>query len=141
MNTLEEVIQKVTGLSHDEKVVLGRNCLTNINEALIYVGIDEETRLSFILAVIGVAISSDRSAAFEEYALFCSIFGEIVKYETFYDLTNGGASEEVVAKIDSLVDSLPTPIKYDCCTLALLFMGADGEVDEKEKAVFERLLA
>ena len=140
-NALDELIEYVKGLPHDEKVVVGRTCLARIETALIAAGIDEDTRLAFALAVIGVAVSSDRTTSFEEYALFCSIFGEIVKYEVFYDLTNGGSTKEVIAKIDGIVDKLPAEIKRDCCTLALLFMTADGVVTDREREVFEQLLA
>ena len=141
MNTLDDLIEYVKNLPHDEKVIVGRTCLSHIENAMIAADIDEETRLAFVLAVIGVAVSSDRTTSFEEYALFCSIFGEIIKYETFYDLTNGGSTKEVIAKIDGIVDRLPAEIKRDCCTLALLFMTADGVVTGREREVFEQLLA
>jgi len=141
MNELDEIIESVKNLSYDEQVLLGRRCLANIEGALEYLGIDHEGRINFVLSVIGVAVSSDRKASFEEYALFCGVIGQIIKYEDFYDLTNGGSKKEVVDKLDEIVDKLPLGVKRDCCTIVLLFLTVDGDVTEREKEALAQLIA
>lgn len=141
MDALQRLIDRTSHLSYDEKVVAGRRCVGNINYALSELGLDDDTRFAFILSVIGVAVSGDRTTSFQEYALCCGIFGELMAYEAFYDLTNGGASAEVVRKIDAIVDNFTSETKHDCCELALLFLSADGDVTHAEKDLFSRLLA
>jgi len=138
--TLAELYSSVEGMDFETRVDFARKNFGVLYAELLNEGLDMEGAIGLVNALIAVGVSADRTASMEEYELYNALFGIELTYEQFFERTNGGAAEVLVARIDQIVDHLDHEGKMAACSLALAFLSADGHVDYDEAALFERLL-
>ena len=100
---------------------------------------DAETITTFIISLLKVAISADRSLTQEEYDLFCEVTGNYVDPDEFYEITNGGSDPRIVNAVDEEIDHFTDEAKFACCTFVLCFVSSDGNITKDEEKLMIRL--
>lgn len=100
---------------------------------------DSEAIANFVVGLLKVAISADRSLTQEEYDLFCDVTGNYVDPDEFYEITNGGSDPRVIKAVDEEVDHFTDEAKFACCTFVLCFVSSDGKITKDEEKLMIRL--
>ena len=100
---------------------------------------DTKTITNFIVALLKVAISADRSLTQEEYDLFCDVTGESADPDEFYEITNGGSDPRFIKIVDDEIDHFTEEAKFACCTFVLCFVSSDGKITKDEEKLMIRL--
>ena len=138
--TIEELINKVAGLSQDEKVALGRACVSRLYDGFSKLGMDDKTFAATMTGYISLFVSADKLCSAEEYQLVKSIYDVDMTYDQFYTVSNGGANPEFIAFMDTLADSLTGDMKSDICIFGLCILVSDNKLTQSEYDLFVRIL-
>lgn len=138
---LKELLQKFVDMSHEERVELGKESMEALGDDLVVHGLSEKAATNFIFLLITVALSADRVTAEAEYRLFCDITGVKTTYEEFYEITNGGADEDIVEEFDAFLDQMSESGKNAALTLALCFLASDDKITPEETKLFVKLVS
>ena len=112
----------------------------HIKSGLMADGFTEKEANRFLFDLVSLSVSADLFAANEEYDLFSLIFGKSYSYMDFYNLTNGGASDSFLGKVDFVVDHCSDRLKRQCCEFAFLFLSSDYSFKPEEEKVIRLLL-
>ena len=137
---IERLKKECFGLSMSEKAERGRLLKASIKERLIADGFTKQEADRFLFDLVAVAVSADRFAANEEYDLFAAIFGKSYSYMDFFELTDGGASDSFVGKVDYVVDHSSALTKHKCVEFTFLFLSSDYSIRKEEERVILLLL-
>ena len=128
------------GLSTAKKAAKGKLLFSSIKQGLIASGLSAKEANRFLIDLVSVGVSADRFTANEEYDLFQGIFGKSYSYMDFFNLTNGGAAESFLEKVDYVVDHASYEIKKKCCEFVFLFLSSDYSLRSNEEKVIRLLL-
>ena len=139
--SLREVYDKVTRLSHEERVRLAIGSGNNIAKHLKERGLDGEQSMRFFLYITALFVGADGVLDEEEHCLFNDAFQVDVPYDKLLETLKGGFNENYVQQMDEMIDRFPQELKFDICNYGLAFLSADGEISEKEQKIFEKILA
>ena len=102
---------------------------------------DNDAIRSFIIALLRVAVSADRSCEQGEYDLYRAVIDENISGDDFYELTNGGSNPELIKAVDENIDSFTDDAKFACCTFVLCCLTADRDITSNEEALIQKLFA
>ena len=137
---VERLRKECFGLSMSEKASRGRTLKDAIKTHLVSDGFTAKEADRFLFDLVAVAVSADRFAANEEYDLFAAIFGNSYSYMDFFELTDGGASDSFVGKVDYVVDHSSAVTKRKCVEFIFLFLSSDYSIRKEEERVILLLL-
>ena len=137
----EVVAEKYSKLPHDQKVEVGKKVYEQLNGSLVKLGYSEKEVKNFAVLLARLAAGADFEAAEEEFLLLTEITGIELNKGEFLALINNAKKESFVGPMDEIVDSLDENAKNAALALVALFLCADLEVSEEEKALFDRLEA
>lgn len=141
MMNFDEYCQSMLDMSPAEKVEAGREAFVIVYGWLKEIGVEEKNRSFMIDALIRAGVSGDFSCDGDELSLYNAIFDTNKSPEDFYEMTNGGADSEFLNDLDSLVDDMPTEVKFAACTLVAAFLTADDKLTANEAGVLCKLMA
>ena len=143
MLLVEEMVKRVSGMSPEERVELGRAAYAELWEGLsIYPGVKREDIAAYIAMTVAVFAGADKVIAEEEKDIYNAITGAKLTLEEFREGCDlGEKPEEDVDRFDRAVDAGSLKVKYATCYLGLAIMAHDGVVNDAEKALLEKILA
>lgn len=137
---IERMKAECFSLSQKEKGSKGRLLVGTIKSGLMSEGFSEKEADRLLFDLVSLGVSADRFAANEEYDLFASIFGNGYSYMDFFNLTDGGASDSFMEKVDYMVDHCNETLKRRCCEFLFLFLSSDYTFKKEEDRVIRLLL-
>ncbi|MCR5079625.1 MAG: hypothetical protein K6B65_06905 [Bacilli bacterium] len=135
---VDGIIEKIAGLTVEQRLNLARNSYAELMERLSDAFGDENAVTAFV-TFVKVFVSADKVCSEEEYQLFKLITGCDWDVDTFYEITNGGSDPEVVKMVDAFIDSLDEDSKIPAVVLAVSFMAIDGKVTQSERALLQKI--
>ena len=141
MFDLDAIYEDFLKLSFEEKVDSAREYISEIAETLLKLGVEENKRIKFYLALTLMFVSADKSASEAEVKLFNEIFGTTFKVEEFNFFFQNEDDENLIEATNKIIDHFPEETKFAACAYGLVFLSVDGEITDKEKEVFENILA
>ncbi len=136
---LDELMQQLVNLSHEERVTQGRSCAADIKEDFEKIGIGEKYA-DFMVFIIKLFVSADRNCSKDEYKLINDIYELNMSYDDFFEMTNHGANSDFVKDLDALIDSLPEDTKIKVCLFGLFILASDDTISAEEQKLFQRIL-
>lgn len=134
--TLEQNILESASWDHEKRLGVCRGALRSLIEELQ--GNSEDDINAFIIALIKVGVSADRTLSQEEYDLYCEATGNEISPEHFYHLSNGGADPELIEMVDNYIDNFTLDAKLAACIFILCFISSDGKITNSEKQIMAR---
>lgn len=140
-NSIQDIYRDFLNHSESERLELARNAAGVVIRFLGETGLTDEQQLNFFFSAVGLFIAADGKVTAEEARLFNSLLGTQLSQQ---DLANGFAnssSVEFINAMDEIIDSMPEDDKTALCILGLTFLTSDGELTQREVAVFEKILA
>lgn len=138
---LKEVYDTYKNHSDSERIQAARNAAGYLVSYEKGLGKEDKDVLVFLLQIVRLFVSADRTCSEEEAKLFNDITGWTISYDEFFDFTNGGASSDFVSYMDAEIDAMEEEAKLAVCVLGLTFLASDGEIEPSEMALFEKILA
>jgi len=140
--TLEELYSQAKRLSRQEKINLAGNSGVKVLDYLKSRGFDGEKAFKFILYLTALFAGADGDLSSEEWDLFVQVTGmKDLTHAKFKEAFQGFLGDrEFVQSMDDVIDSWPDEIKGAACYYGLAFIAADGVIDSRERAVFEKIL-
>lgn len=136
---VKELIQQSATWDNDYRASICRGALQSIVEELDC-NSKEDIR-NFVVALIRVGVSADRSCDQAELDLYRAAIDPEIKGQDFYEMTNGGRDPELIEAIDENIDHFTDDAKFACCTLVLCFITADHKVTDEEAKLIQKLFA
>lgn len=139
--TLEELYENAVSMPRMKRIEVAG---VSGNELLKYMkgrGLDDEASFKFIMYLVALFAGADGEIDDAEVDLFNYITDAGVSRKDLQEGLQGLFVEEFVASMDDLIDRMPEDQKGNCCLFGLAFVSADGRISEREKEVFERILA
>ena len=140
MESVEQIIRKYIDQTPEERLESAKKATKEIAIYLNANGFNDKEALNFYLNIIRLFVSADECCGEDEYLLFKKILNVEISYDTFHELTNGGATETFVEAMDDVIDLMPYEIKLMVCVLGLTIICSDGIVNEKERELFKKVL-
>lgn len=137
--TLEELMQEIVDMSHEERVELGKSCVDDILEA-VGGSLNKEEYADFIFSIIKLFVCADKVCSQEEYELIRDIYSLDMSYDTFYEIVKNGLDPAFVSKMDRLIDTLTPDLKRSICLFGLCILGSDDTITVAEQDLFNRIL-
>ena len=136
---LRDAANSLASLSYPHRVKICREAAKDL--ALIFKdhGFSDNEFAKFTLFLARLGVSADQLCGEVEHRFWEDAFGTKIDPERFYKLTNGGASQSFVRKMNDLIDNLSPKAKEDSCTIVMGFICADGVVSENEFGLLVRL--
>ena len=138
--TIKEIMQEVVNLDFNEKVILGKNALSDIISTLKKHDISDDNKASFIFALIKLFVSADKRCSEVERKLVNAIADLDISYDDFYEFTNNGADPKFVEEFDDLIDTLNDEEKNSICIFGLCILSADDTITAAEQQLFLKIL-
>ena len=102
--------------------------------------LSKEEAVVSLLSIIKLFVSYDQLVSNEECELFNKVIGTSFSLEKFKSIVDGEIDEGLVDDLDAVIDAFPVLLKAEVCILGLIFISADGDISEKEKEIFEKIL-
>lgn len=141
MSAIDEVIARVSGLSPEDRVYLGREAYVDMCEALKEMNFNRNYVNLYVQLTVRAFVSADKVCDVMEKDIFNAITGSGFSFEEFAEYSDYGSGAEFVEKYDELVDSGTDKLKTSTCIFGLCIMANDGVVTEAERALLEKVLA
>ncbi|MCR4911420.1 MAG: hypothetical protein K5925_02730 [Bacilli bacterium] len=140
-NSIQDIYREFLNHSKEERLELARNAAGVVIHFLGESGLKDEDQLNFFFSAVGLFVAADGKVTDAEAELFNQLLGTELSGQ---DLANGfarSASVEFINAMDEIIDSMPEDDKNALCILGLTFLASDGELTQREIAVFEKILA
>ena len=134
---LNQLIDESAKWSKEDRVSICKGAVHKIFETLSVNG--EQEVNNFLMLLLRVGVSGDKTLSVEEYELFVLVTGSVPDPDEFYDMTNGGSDPALVKAIDEEIDHFTDDAKFACCTFVLCFFSADEVITDNERAVITKL--
>ena len=139
--TLEELYENAVSMPRMKRIEVAG---VSGNELIKYMkgrGLDDAAAFKFIMYLVALFAGADGVIDDEETDLFNYLTDAGISKKDLQESLQGLFAEEFVASMDDLIDRMPGEQKGNCCLFGLAFVSADGRISEREKEVFERILA
>lgn len=131
--------QEVVNMSDSEKITLAQNAFVTISKGLAAMDIEDDAYVSFILSLSACFAGADRLVTAKEYALFATVTGLDIDFESFYNMVCNLDSDEIRESLDSIIDDAGGDFKDACLCYGLAFMSIDDKISTEEQAFFEKI--
>ena len=143
MSEYTDFYKQFTDLTEQQRMNLCQNAIAELMEDFEKRGLlkHEDFAISFFTSLIGFFIGADEKVTRSEAAIFNEIFSthyspeELAKF-----LPNLMTADNYIA-LDEFIDGMDQRQKQLACYVILGVISADGEVTEREAALFQRILA
>lgn len=139
MENLDILINRIMDMSFDEKVFFGRKALKLLADFLSEYGYTDEDNFTLIINLIKYFVSMDYECSYDEYEMIKAILDIEMDYIEFYNATNGGADENFVSMMEKVISIFSEEERIMICSLGLIIILCDGELNENEMEMFLRL--
>ena len=139
MENLDRLIDRIMDMSFEEKVFLGRKALDGLTDILSEYGYTDDDNFTLIINLIKYFVSMDYECSYDEYEMVKAILDIEMDYVEFYHATNGGADENFVSMMEKVISKFSEEERIMMCSLGLIIILCDGELNENEMEMFLRL--
>ena len=139
-DNLDQQIQNFLNQSEELRIEQAKEATKAIGIYLSSCNFTEREALNFYLNIIRLFVSADGECGETEYILFKKILEVEISYDTFFNLTNGGATPEFMEAMDEIIDQMRYEIKMKVVVLGLAIMCSDGVVNQKERELLNIII-
>ena len=139
--TLEELYQNAVNMSREKRLEVAGISGNELIKFMKERGLDDKAAFKFIVYLVALFAGADQEIDNEELELFNQLTNAGVNKSQLQESLKGLFNGEFVASMDDLIDRMPGEQKGNCCLFGLAFVSADGRISDREKEVFERILA
>ena len=138
-SNLDSTIQQFVNQSEEERVAQAKNATKEIGIYLSSCGFTKKEALYFYLNLVRLFVSADNKCGETEYILFKKVLDVEISFDTFFELTNGGATEEFIEAMDRIIDQMKYETKLMVCILGLTIICSDGVVTQAERELLTKI--
>lgn len=137
---LDSAIQQFVNQNEEDRIAHAKNATKEIGIYLSSCGFTKKEALNFYLNIVRLFVSADNKCGETEYILFKKVLNVEMSYDSFFELTNGGATDEFIEAMDRIIDNMKYEIKIHVCTLGLTIICSDGVVSESERELIKKIV-
>ena len=139
--TPQEFLQSYLDMSEQERLERAVAAGQVVIEFLNQTDLTEEERAGFLFHSIGMFIAADGKLTKGELDLLNKLYNANFTPEQVGQWMGNDSDREFVETMDKLIDSMSEEAKYALCTVGLCVLTSDGELNEYELGLFQKILA
>ena len=138
---LQELFNKYSSLPLDKKVEAAKVAYGQLVREMGKLSYKEKEIVSFAVSLVRLAAGADNFASESEFNLFVEASNVKINKFEFFDMVKNADSEDFIAAMDEIVDSLSKEAKDAALGFVALFLASDAKLNAKEEELFKRLEA
>lgn len=138
---INDIYRQYLHMTYRQKKMEAFNSISKMNRFLKEYGVEENDRVAFFLNLTRLFVKADDKASLQECTFFNDVFNTSLSYADFVKMTSGGDEKEFVSSMNKIIDMMDEEAKVGACSYGLLLLSIDQNLTDKEKEVFEYILA